>query len=132
MLFRRGVLQNFAIFTAKHPCWILFLIKLQAWRPATLLKRDFSKIFKNTFFTEHLRWLLLQSRYLCGLKVLLNKKKRKAKTKIKTKMKNKMKTKTKIKTNLSFCVHFVFCFCFLKVFAFLLTPCVLEVPQADF
>ena len=31
-------LKYFAIFAAKHLCWSLFLIKLQAWRP--LLKRD--------------------------------------------------------------------------------------------
>ena len=45
-----------------------FLIKLQAW-PVTLLKKKslaqvfpckFCKISKNTFFTEHLRWLLLK------------------------------------------------------------------------
>ena len=35
------VLTKFAIFTAKHMCWRLFLIKLQhTWRHATLLKRD--------------------------------------------------------------------------------------------
>ena len=34
------VLQNFANFTGKHRCWSHFLIKLQALRPATLLKRD--------------------------------------------------------------------------------------------
>ena len=58
MFFRIGVLKNFAIFTGKHLCRSLFLIKLQCWRPATLLKRDstqvfsceYCKIFKNTFF----------------------------------------------------------------------------------
>ena len=33
MLFKIGVLKNFAIFTGKHPCWSLFKIKLQAWKP---------------------------------------------------------------------------------------------------
>ena len=48
----RGVLlkalhKNFAISTEKHLCWSLFLIKLQALVPATLLKID-----SNTgFFT---------------------------------------------------------------------------------
>ena len=37
---KKRVLNNFAYFTAKHPCWSLFLTKLQAFRPATLLKRD--------------------------------------------------------------------------------------------
>ena len=32
--------KDFANFTEKHLCWNLFLIKLQAWRPATLLKRN--------------------------------------------------------------------------------------------
>ena len=34
MLFEIGVLKNFTIFTEKHRCWGLFLIKLE-----TLLKR---------------------------------------------------------------------------------------------
>ena len=33
-------LKNFAIFTGKHLRWSLFLIMLQAFRPATLLKKD--------------------------------------------------------------------------------------------
>ena len=40
-------------------CWRLFLVKLQAFRPATLLKRDSSTrcfpVFKNIYFKEHLR-----------------------------------------------------------------------------
>ena len=28
---KKGVLKNFANFTGKHPCWSLFLIKLQAF-----------------------------------------------------------------------------------------------------
>ena len=35
-----GVLKNFANFTRKNLCWILFFTKLQSFRPATLLKRD--------------------------------------------------------------------------------------------
>ena len=35
-----GVLKNFANFTGKHLCWSLFFTKLQAFRPATLLKID--------------------------------------------------------------------------------------------
>ena len=58
----------------------LFKIKLQALglRPATLLKKtltkvfscEFCEIFKNNFFTEHLRWLLFHlvlSKNLKGL-----------------------------------------------------------------
>ena len=64
---KRGVLKNFAAFTGT-PVPLLFLIKLQALRLQAVrlqlyLKRDSGtgvflwifKIFKNTFFTEHLR-----------------------------------------------------------------------------
>ena len=65
--FKIGSLKNFAIFIGKHLCRSLVLIKLQAIRAATLLKRDsntcvfwgFCKIFKNSFFIDHFRWLLL-------------------------------------------------------------------------
>ena len=40
MFFKIGVLKHFAISTGKYLCWRLFLIRLQAWRPATLFKRD--------------------------------------------------------------------------------------------
>ena len=39
MLFNIGVLKSPAIFTGKHLYWSLFLIKLKAFRPATLVKR---------------------------------------------------------------------------------------------
>ena len=35
---KKAVLKNLAIFTGKHPCWNVFLIKLQNFRTATLLK----------------------------------------------------------------------------------------------
>ena len=34
MFFKISVLKNFAIFTRKHLCWSLFLIKLRAFRPS--------------------------------------------------------------------------------------------------
>ena len=40
MLVEIGVLKKFVIFTGKRLCWSLFLMKLQGFRPATLLKRD--------------------------------------------------------------------------------------------
>ena len=40
IFFKIGVLKNLAIFTGKYLCWSLFSIKLQTWRPATLLRRD--------------------------------------------------------------------------------------------
>ena len=35
-----SVLKNFANLTGEQVCWGLFLIKLQAWTPVTLLKRN--------------------------------------------------------------------------------------------
>ena len=51
------------MFNGKHLSWSLFLINLQVWRSASLLKRDsnlvgffeFCEIFKNTNSEEHLR-----------------------------------------------------------------------------
>ena len=40
MFFKIDFLKNFAKFTGKHLCWSLFLINLQAWKAATLSKRD--------------------------------------------------------------------------------------------
>ena len=63
---KTGVLRNFTKFTVKQLCQSLFFnICL---RPATLWKKRFWQIFscefyeisKNTFFTEHPWWLLLQ------------------------------------------------------------------------
>ena len=50
MFFKIGIFKNFAIFTGKHLCWSLFLIK--AFRPVILLKRDsntgiFLRIIRN-------------------------------------------------------------------------------------
>ena len=37
--FLKAVLKDFAIFKGKHLRWSLFLIKLRAWKPATLSKK---------------------------------------------------------------------------------------------
>ena len=65
--FKIGVIINFLIFTRKYLCWSLFLIKLQDWLPATLLKKrpqhqcfavNITKCMRKTFFMEHLwKWL---------------------------------------------------------------------------
>ena len=60
---KNTVLKNFAILTGKHLCWSLFLTRLQAWKSATLLKRDsntgvsckFGEIIKDTCSEEHLQ-----------------------------------------------------------------------------
>ena len=57
---KTGVFKNFAKFTRKH--------LRQSLRPATLLNKrfwhrcfplNFAKLWRNTFFIEHLWWLLL-------------------------------------------------------------------------
>ena len=63
---KKRVLKIFANFTGKDLGWSLFLIKLQALKPATLLKRhsntgvscEICKIFMNTYF-EDLRTAVL-------------------------------------------------------------------------
>ena len=60
---QKVVFENFTRFTGKHLCWGLLLIKLQAWKPATLLKKnparvsscEYCKICKSNYFEEHLR-----------------------------------------------------------------------------
>ena len=60
-----GVLENFAKFTGKHLWQNLFFNKvagLQLIKKETVAQMfscEFSEIFRNTFFTEHLWWLLL-------------------------------------------------------------------------
>ena len=63
---KKGVLKNFTKFAGKHLCQSFFFNKVAGlspatlW-PATLLKKgplfscEFCEIFKNIFFTEHLR-----------------------------------------------------------------------------
>ena len=59
-LFHKKVaLKYFAIFTGKHPCWSLFLIKVQAFRPDSKRdsnKRDFIFLWILRNFEEHLFW----------------------------------------------------------------------------
>ena len=65
------VLKNFVKFTGKKLCQSPFFNKVAGLRPVTLLKKrlwqmfscEFREIFRNTFFTEHLRWLLLNKTY---------------------------------------------------------------------
>ena len=65
MFFKIDALKIFAIFTRKHLCWSLFLIKLQAFRTGTLLKRDsnkgvnIAKFSRTAFLIVPLRWLFL-------------------------------------------------------------------------
>ena len=86
MIFKIGVLKDFAVCTGKHLCWSLFLMTFQVWRSATLLKRlqhkvfscVYCEIFRNSFFIDHLChlwWLLLKKSYWNpsqGFHILMN------------------------------------------------------------
>ena len=54
---KKDALKDFANLTEKRLCWSLFLIKLQAWRHATLSKRNTNTLqnFTSTCSEEHLR-----------------------------------------------------------------------------
>ena len=66
LFYKKAALENFAKFTEKHLCQSLFFNKLQARGKkekktlAQVFSCEFCEIFKNTFFTEHLRRLLLK------------------------------------------------------------------------
>ena len=51
------------IFTGKHLCWSLFLVKFLTnfikGTPTQVFSCEIWKNYKNTFSTEHLQWLLL-------------------------------------------------------------------------
>ena len=55
MFFQIDVLKNFANFTEKHQCWSLAsnFIKNRCF------PMKFANFLRTPFFTEHLRWLLL-------------------------------------------------------------------------
>ena len=58
--FKIDVLKNFTMFTGKHPCWSLFLIKLTKFFIIKRLQHscflfNIAKFSRTPFFTEHLR-----------------------------------------------------------------------------
>ena len=68
MFCRKGVLRNFAKFTGKQLCQSYFFNKVAGLRTAIFLKKrlwrrcfpvNFAKFLRTSFFTEHLRCLLL-------------------------------------------------------------------------
>ena len=68
---RKAILKNFVIFTGKHLCWGLFLLKLQAFRPLTVLKRDFNTdifLWISGNFYEHLFWRTRSSHQSCSVR----------------------------------------------------------------
>ena len=58
-----GVLRNFANLTGEQVCWGLFLTKLQAWTPVTLLKRNSN--------TSVFLWRTFVNDYFCLFNVVL-------------------------------------------------------------
>ena len=58
MFFKIGVLKNFAIFTGKHMCKSLFLIKLKA---CNFIKKRLQQVFCRTFLNLFLRTPILKS-----------------------------------------------------------------------
>ena len=58
---KKGVLRNFAKFTGKYLCQSLLIKKKTL---AQMFSCEFCEISKNSFFTEHLRWLLLDQKKL--------------------------------------------------------------------
>ena len=67
ILLNIGVLENFANFTGEYLCWSLFFSKVAGLQLyyKTLQHRcfpvKFVKFLRTPFFTEHLRWLLLEN-----------------------------------------------------------------------
>ena len=53
-------LWNYEIFTGKQLCWSLFKTKLQAFKPATLLKRDSNRFFPEDT-AKYLRTAILKN-----------------------------------------------------------------------
>ena len=73
---KKDALKNFAKFTGKHLWRSLVFNKIAGMRPVALLNKEtstqvfcceFCKIFKNTFFIEPLRWLLLEKYTKTGI-----------------------------------------------------------------
>ena len=67
MFFKIGVLKNFAIFTGKYLCWILFSIKFGG----LAFSCEYCVILRTAFLIEQLWWLLVNmtksKRYLLSL-----------------------------------------------------------------
>ena len=68
MFFKIRVLKNVPIFTGKHPLESLLNKSYRSQslqlclkeNPANVLSCEYCEIFKNSFFIEHLGWLLLE------------------------------------------------------------------------
>ena len=66
IIFLVGVLRRcFAIFTGKRLCWSIFLIKLQTFRPGTLLKRDSNTSVFGKYCDIYMNIMLLNNSSGC-------------------------------------------------------------------
>ena len=59
MFFRIGVLKNFAASALEFLFDKIADLKVRKETPTQVFSCEYCKIFKNTFFAEHFRWLLL-------------------------------------------------------------------------
>ena len=75
---KKCVLRDFAKFKGKRLCQILLFNKVVGLRSANLLKKSLwhrcfpvnsAKFLRTTFFTEHIRWLLLSAAQKNSLKI---------------------------------------------------------------
>ena len=72
VFYKKAVLKNFATFTEKRLCWSFFLIKIQAFWPATFLKKRLQHRLFSCENCEILRAPLFL--YICKRLLLLRKK----------------------------------------------------------
>ena len=72
VVFKIGILKNFAIFTGEHLCWTLFLMRPETFslKACNFIKKrlqhryflvNIVNFLRTAFFIEHLQWLLLKS-----------------------------------------------------------------------
>ena len=76
VFFKVGLLKNFANFTAKHLCWSLFLIKLQAFRflnlfPFSLRKFSLAQPTCFLYVAQYTEAILLPEAILNAIKTAL-------------------------------------------------------------
>ena len=73
MFCKINIFKNFANFLGKHLFWSLFnkIVIIKRLEDRCFAEK-FAKFLRTTFFTKHLRWLLLvHARFLCGWLIIL-------------------------------------------------------------
>ena len=64
VIYKKGVLKNFAKFIGEHLCQSHFLIK-RLWHRC--FPENFAKFLRTPFSVEQLRWLLLKNKFLTSV-----------------------------------------------------------------